>query len=337
MGTVLELETKVIDLALAEPFSIATVTWEKATNVFVKLSYEDHFGSGEVSPDDRWGETPDSVVKELHRLDLSQLDGPFDLEGLSRSLPPGSARSALDIAMHDLAAKIAGISVRELLGLGRAAPPPTCITVPITDPDGMARRAEKNRHFPAIKTKVGFEGDVEAIAAIRSVFDGRLRVDANEGWDVDMAIDRLSSLAPFDIELCEQPIPKGDPDGLQRVTAASPIPVFADEDVGGAYDVARLVDRVDGVNLKLRKAGGIREVVRSIATARAHDLGVMIGCDLESGIAATAGASVAPLCDFVDMDGPLLLAQDPHPGVRYEEGHLKLPPGPGLGIESLPW
>jgi L-Ala-D/L-Glu epimerase len=333
----LRLETKVIDLALAEPFSIAHVTWEKATNVFVKLSYGEAFGFGEVSPDDRWGETPRSVTAQLKDVDLRALQGPFDVEGLSHALPLGSARSALDIAMHDLAAKLAGVSVRELLGLGNTQPPPTCITIPITDPVTMARRAEDHRHYPAIKTKVGFDGDVEAVSAIRSVFDGRIRVDANEGWDIDTAIDRLASLDAFDIELCEQPIPKGDLEGLARITESSPIPIYADEDVGGAHDVARLVDSVDGVNLKLRKAGGIREVVKSISTARAHNLGVMIGCDLESGIAATAGASVAPLCDFVDMDGPLLLAEDPHPGVRYEDGSLELPEGPGLGIERTPW
>lgn len=337
MSSKLHLTTKIIDLELAEPFSIAHVTWEKATNVFVRLSCGESSGVGEVSPDDRWGETPDSVTAALADLDLGALQGPFDLEGLSQLLPPGSARSAVDIAMHDLAGKLAGISVRELLGLGNTPPPPTCITVPITDPDTMARRAESYRHFPAIKTKVGFDGDIEAVAAIRSVFEGRIRLDANEGWDADEAIERLDVLEPFDIDLCEQPIPKGDLDGLRRVTESSPIPVYADEDAGDAGDVAQLIGMVDGVNLKLRKAGGIREAVKGIVTARAHGLGVMIGCDLESGIAATAGASVAPLCDFVDMDGPLLLAKDPHPGVAYDNGELLLPEGPGLGVTQEPW
>ena len=337
MTSELRLESKVLDLQLAETFSIAHVTWEKATNVFVKLTYGETAGWGEVSPDDRWGETPESVTEELAALDLTDLRGPFDLEGLAHLLPPGSARSALDIAMHDLAGRLAGISVRELLGLGHRSPPPTCITVPITDPDSMARRAERYRSFPAIKTKVGFDGDVEAVSAIRSVYDGRIRVDANEGWSPEETGDRLAALERYDIELCEQPIPKGDLDGLKRVRESSPIPIYADEDVGGASDVARLVGVVDGVNLKLRKAGGIRETVKAIFTARAHGLGVMIGCDLESGIAATAGASVAPLCDFVDMDGPLLLAEDPHPGVRYDDGELQLPDGPGLGIARAPW
>jgi L-Ala-D/L-Glu epimerase len=145
-------------------------------------------------------------------------------------------------------------------------------------------------------------------------------------------LERLPALERFDIELCEQPIPAGDIDALAEVTERSPIPIFADEDVCTSADVARLAEAVDGVNLKLRKTGGIREFLRAVSTARAHDLRVMIGCDLESGIAATAQASVAGLTDYADIDGPLLLARDPHPGVVYDRGIVKLPPGPGLGV-----
>ncbi len=165
---------------------------------------------------------------------------------------------------------------------------------------------------------------------------GRIRIDANEGWTADQAIERLDALAELDIELCEQPVPKGDYDGWSRVKERSSIPIFADEDAGTAEDVAKLAGRADGVNLKLRKAGGIRELVKGTIAARALGMGVMIGCDLESGIAATAGASVASLCDFVDLDGPLLLAADPYPGVTYDGARLTLPDGPGLGVEGAP-
>ncbi|MDQ3915030.1 MAG: dipeptide epimerase [Actinomycetota bacterium] len=331
------LEARVVEMPLKERFTIARETWDVATSVFAVVRYGDTEGFGECSPDAHWGETPETTLQQLHSLDLSQLHGPFDLEGVSELLPPGSARCVLDVALHDLAAQLAGVPVRSFLGVGDAPLPPTSVTVPIAERDAMVARAASLAAYPIVKTKVGFDGDVEAVAAIREVFPGRIRVDANGGWDEAGAVDRLRRLEPYDVELCEQPIPKGNHAALARVTEASPIPVYADEDAGTSPDVAALAGAVDGVNLKLRKAGGIRETWRGIATARAHGMGVMLGCDLDSGIAMSAAAALAPLCDFIDLDGPLLLAEDPHPAVRYDRGTLLLPAGPGLGVERRPW
>lgn len=324
-------------MPLAERFTIARETWDEATAVFAVVRYGDVEGYGECSPDAHWGETPEETVRQLEAVDLDELNGPFDLEGAGRLLPAGSARCVLDVALHDLAAKTAGVPLRALLGVGEAPLPPTSVTVPIADLETMVARAKGFADHPVVKTKVGFDGDVEAIEAIRSVFPGRIRVDANEGWTADEAIDRLARLEQFDVELCEQPVPMKDHASLARVTKASPIPVYADEDAGTSADVAALAGVVDGVNLKLRKAGGVRETWRAIATARAHGIGVMLGCDLDSGIAMGAAAALAPLCDFIDLDGPLLLAEDPHPSVRYDRGRLLLPDGPGLGVTKGPW
>jgi L-alanine-DL-glutamate epimerase-like enolase superfamily enzyme len=197
-------------------------------------------------------------------------------------------------------------------------------------------RARKLADHPALKVKVGFDGDVDAVAAIRSVFTGALRIDANEGWSTGEAIERLTELERFDIELCEQPIAAGNHVDLARISAATLIPIFADEDVSTAADVATLRGVVDGVNLKLRKAGGLRETLAAIHTARACGLRVMLGCDLDAGIAATAGAHIAGLVDYADLDGPLLLAEDPFPGVRYDKGRMILPDVGGLGVEGTP-
>ena len=331
------LEARVLAMPLAERFTIARETWDEATAVFAIVRYGDAEGYGEGSPDAHWGETPEQTLEQLQSVDLSQLRGPFDLEGPGRMLPAGSARCVLDLALHDLAGRLAGVPLRSLLGVGEAPLPPTSVTVPIADVETMVARAASFADHPIVKTKVGFDGDVEAIEAIRSVFPGRIRVDANEGWTEEQAIERLARLEPFDVELCEQPIPMSNLDALKRVTEASPIPVYADEDAGTSADVAALAGVVDGVNLKLRKAGGLRETWRAIATARAHGMGVMLGCDLDSGIAMSAGAALAPLCDFVDLDGPLLLAEDPHPSVRYERGLMIPPDGPGLGVTRRPW
>jgi L-alanine-DL-glutamate epimerase-like enolase superfamily enzyme len=326
------VHAEAVELELADRFTIARGSWDSTRNVFVTLSYGDAMGRGEVSPDDRWGESVESVIREIKAVALDRLGGPFDVEGLTELLPAGAARCALDIAMHDLAAKLAGVSVAELLGLGGRTSPPTSVTVPIAPPGAMVERARALADYPALKMKVGFDGDVDVVAAIRDFYDGALRIDANEGWDTETACARLLDLEPFGIELCEQPILAGRPAELRRVTESSPIRIFADEDVCTARDVAQLVGLVDGVNLKLRKTGGLREFMRAVNVARAHEVAVMIGCDLESGIAATAQASVASITDYADLDGPLLLKSDPHPGVGYERGVMTLPPGPGLGV-----
>ncbi|MDQ4142280.1 MAG: dipeptide epimerase [Actinomycetota bacterium] len=331
-----DVYVKAIDLPLAEKFVIARESWYAASNVFVAVAFGDEFGVGEVSPDAHWGETVQSVITQLENVDLKLMSSPFELEVLSYLLPAGSARSALDMAMHDLAAKMAGISVRQLVGLDDT-PKTTSVTIPITETSRMVQRAMLYSDHPTLKMKVGFEGDVEAVAAVRKVFKGEIRVDANEGWTTTEAVTKLRRLQTLNIELCEQPIPAGNHDDLRFVSACTSIPVFADEDVSTAQDVAKLVGVVDGVNLKLRKAGGIREIIRAATVARAHGMGLMIGCDLESGIATTAGAQIASLFDFVDMDGAMLLANDPYPGVRYRRGLLELPEGRGLGVKKTPW
>jgi L-alanine-DL-glutamate epimerase-like enolase superfamily enzyme len=325
-----ELQTTIVELPLAERFTIATETWEAATSVFVLLRYGDETGVGEVQPSGRWEESPESVRAALDSLDLSDLRGPFDLEGVARLLPAGATRCALDMAMHDLAARHAGVSVKELLGLQGRPTAPTTLTIPIGDVDTMVARARKLADYPKIKVKVGFDGDVEAVGALRAVFDGDIRIDANEGWSEEEAIQRLGELERYGIELCEQPIARHQHEALARVTASTSIPIFADEDAGSAEEIASLRGVVDGVNLKLRKSGGPREVFRAAAAARASGLGLMLGCDLESGVATSAEASLAPLMDYIDLDGPLLLAKDPFPGVRYDGANLVLNDGPGL-------
>ncbi len=331
------LTARAVRLPLAEPFRIARASWDAADNVFVAVSWDGRRGFGEVSPDGSWGESQDSVVARLKDLDLSILSGPFDLEGVLELLPPGGARCALDIALHDLAGRVAGLSLSELLGLHGRRRPPTSVTVPIAEPEAMLERVRKLSAYPVLKTKVGFDGDVELVARTREVYDGAIRIDANEGWSPQEAVERLRALEPYRIELCEQPIPRGRHAELAEVTRSTSIPVFADEDVCTAADVAALAGVVDGVNLKLRKTGGIREALRAIATARACGLGVMLGCDLTSGVAASAEAHVAALVDHADIDGPLLLAQDPCPGVSYDGATLVVPDGPGLGLTKEPW
>lgn len=329
------LQVGVVKLPLAERFTIARQTWDAAESVVVRLAYGDDHGVGEAQPADRWGEIVAGTVRDLRALDLVGQGPPEDLGVLDGLLPAGAARSAVDIALHDLAAKRRGLTVRDLVGVS-GPPPPTSMTIGIADPDTTLERVARLRDTPVIKMKVGFEGDVELIKKIRGMFAGTIRIDANEAWEPDEAIEKLSAMESLEIELCEQPIPAGRREELARVTAGSPIPVFADEDALTSADVGDLLGKVDGVNLKLNKTGGIGEALRAAEMARGLGMRLMLGCNLESGIGLSAGAQIAAAFDHIDLDSLTFLERDPFPSVSYDRGHLVLPQGPGLGVTVDP-
>jgi L-Ala-D/L-Glu epimerase len=197
----------------------------------------------------------------------------------------------------------------------------------------MARRAEKVAgRFRRLKLKLGARDglDLERVRAVRAVTDTPLQVDVNEYWSLDEALELLPQM---EIEYCEQPLPAGDPGG-PRLKAASPVPIYVDEDCHTLADVAACAERAHGINIKLAKSGGIREAVRMAHAARALGLGVMLGCMVESGLGIAAAAQIASLCDHVDLDGNLLLAEDPWPGVEFGDG-VQLPSEqPGLGVRQ---
>jgi L-alanine-DL-glutamate epimerase-like enolase superfamily enzyme len=221
--------------------------------------------------------------------------------------------------------------VFKLLGLRRAGPP-TSWTVWLGDPDDMARRAERaaGRGFERLKLKLGGRDglDAERVAAVRRATDVPLQCDVNEAWSYDEAVEYLPQM---DLQYCEQPLVAGDPDG-PKLKLHSTVPIYVDEDCHTVEDVAACVERAHGINVKLAKSGGIREAVRMVHAARALGLGVMLGCMVESGLGIAAGAHIASLMDHVDLDGNLLLAHDPWPGVAFEDG-VQLPgEGAGLGV-----
>ena len=227
--------------------------------------------------------------------------------------------------------------VFRLLGLPRAGPP-TSWTVWLGDPDDMARRAERaSTTYRRLKLKLGGgDGlDVERVRAVRCVTELPLMVDVNEWWSFDEAVDALLELSEIGVEYCEQPLPAGDESG-PMLKARSPIPIYVDEDCHTLADVASCGDIAHGVNIKLAKSGGIREAIRMVHAARALRMGVMLGCMVESGLGIAAGCCVAPLCDHIDLDGNLLLREDPWPGVGLVDGVQVPAEAPGLGVTSRP-
>jgi L-alanine-DL-glutamate epimerase-like enolase superfamily enzyme len=200
----------------------------------------------------------------------------------------------------------------------------------------MARRAEKAASsFQRLKLKLGGgDGlDVERVRAVRGVTELPLQVDVNEWWSLDEALDALPQLAELGVEYCEQPLPAGD-EGGRVLRERSPIPVYVDEDCHTLADVASCAELAHGINIKLSKSGGIREAIRMAHAARALGLGVMLGCMVESGLSTAAGCCVAPLCDHVDLDGNLLLREDPWPGVTFVDGVQIPADAPGLGVSA---
>jgi L-alanine-DL-glutamate epimerase-like enolase superfamily enzyme len=334
-----DLEARAVTMQLAETFVISRDSSDETDSVFVEVRHDGETGFGEGAPIERYEESAAAAVESLNSWGEFLGDDPFALDEIETRLPrtphTQAARCALDNALHDLCGKLTGLPVWRLLGLRRAGPP-TCWTVWLGDPDDMARRAEKAApRFRRLKLKLGGRDglDVERVRAVRSVTAVPLQVDVNEYWTVDEALEALPQLAGLGVEYCEQPLPEGD-DGGAALKARSPIPIYVDEDCHTLADVPACADRAHGINIKLSKSGGIREAIRMAYAARALGLGVMLGCMTESGLGISAGAQIASLCDFVDLDGNLLLAEDPWPGVEFVDG-VQLPPDKrGLGVEA---
>ena len=328
----MDVSARIATLELAETFVIARESSDEVDVVQVELTHSGVRGHGEAAPIERYDESPPSALAYVEEHAGLLGGDPFAIEEVMARLPPTefAARAALDAALHDLQGKLAGLPVWKLLGLRREGPP-TSWTIWLGDPDDMARRAEKvGDRFQRLKLKLGGgDGlDVERVRAVRSVTDLPLQCDVNEAWTLDEALDALPQI---DVQYCEQPLRAGDPGGAE-LKQRSPVPIYVDEDCHTLADVAACAERAHGINVKLAKSGGIREAVRMVHAARALGLGCMLGCMVESGLGIAAGAHIASLFDHVDLDGNILIAHDPWPGVRFTDG-VQLPSDePGLGV-----
>lgn len=336
--------TRDLDLRTARPFGIARWTHQAYPRVVVRLRHEGHEGWGEAAPNAYYGETRETVHATLPTLFAALPDDPFDLDALfdaiERPFPHHhrSAKAALESAAVDLAARLAGVSARRLLG-APVPHEPTSFTVGLGTPDEVASAAAQAvaEGYPILKIKLGGERDEALLRALRErAPEVRLRVDANAAWSARQAVAALPLLEAYGVELLEQPVAAEDLEGLASVTRASRIPVAADESFRHTGDLRRLV--VDVVNVKLGKVGGPRQAFLAMHAARALGFGVMLGCMVESSLGITAAAHVAGLADHLDLDGALLLAHDPYAGVRFDERKVPvLPDADGLGVtEAAP-
>lgn len=248
---------------------------------------------------------------------------------------PAPARAAVDLALHDRLGRRRGLPLHCLLNLPRPAVLPTSFTLSLAEPAEMAQMAVAAAAFPVLKLKLGTEDDEARLAAVRAARpDARLRVDANAAWTAEEAVRRVHALERYDLELIEQPVAKEDIEGMGRVQAHTRVPVVADESVQTLADVERLAAAgVTGVNLKLMKTGGLAPCLAMLRRARELGLRVMLGCMVETSLGVTAMAHLAGLADWLDLDAPLLIANDPFQGVWFDaQAGVHVPERPGIGV-----
>jgi L-alanine-DL-glutamate epimerase-like enolase superfamily enzyme len=293
-------------------------------------------GIGEAAAVPQYHESQVGIMSYLDGVvdQINEQTDPFQIESILAGLPPGSlaARAAIDLALHDAWGKRLGSPLYRLFGLDPTRLPETSFTIAIDTPEIMAERAAA-ANMPVLKIKLGGPNDLAAIAAIRRSTDAQLRVDANCAWTRHQAALLIPRLAEYDLEFVEQPLAAEDLEGFAWLKSQHlGLPIFADESTMSSRDIPRLAGAVDGVVVKLMKAGGMREAVRLIHTARAFEMQVMVSCMVESSLAVTAAAHLAPLCDYADLDGPLLIKNDPFLGITYSGARIHLPELPGLGV-----
>ena len=330
----LETSFERVTLATEAPFGISRGVTDRTENVVVRIDDGDHVGIGAAAPSAHYGETADTVVAVLPDLlaTVEELGDPHAIgavhEAMARTVRRNpAAKAAVDVALHDLAAKRTGLPLYRHLGLG-AGRVTSSYTVSLADPEAMAERARAatDAGYGTLKVKLGAPdgADRDRFDAVRAAAPGAtIRVDANEAWTPKEAIRNARWLADGDAEFLEQPVPAEDPAGLRQVYERAPLPVAVDESCEVASDVPRIADRADVAVVKLMKCGGIRPAVETIHAARAHGLEVMLGCMLETNAAIAAGAHLVPLLDYADLDGSLLLASDPYDGVPMPDGKLE--------------
>jgi L-alanine-DL-glutamate epimerase-like enolase superfamily enzyme len=329
-----QLRPSIATLRLAETFGIARGSRTEQRVVQVEVEADGVVGRGEAAPIYYRGETEESALRFLEMVEPPS--DPFDLEAALAREGDAAGRSALDAALHDWIGRRLGVPVWRLLGLSREATPPTSYTIGMDTVAGTRDRVRRARAFRALKLKLGGPDDLVRLEAVRAESRAPLRVDANEGWTLEQARELVPVLVELGVELVEQPFPAGDLEsfrGLRELEARPP--VIVDEGCHDLRDVARASDYADGINIKLAKSGGLREAVRMAHAARALGLGVMVGCMIESQLGIAPAAQIASLADWVDLDGHLLLADEPFAGLELRDGRVLPSHGPGLGVGPI--
>lgn len=335
------LKAKIYELKLRHAWGLSRGTWTVRRNVLVKIERDGVTGFGEAAPIARYSESAESALSFIENakpvLERSLWEYYERWKEIdSRSPGEHAGKAALDIAILDLVCKKLNVPLYRFLGLNKEKTPLTTFSIGIDEVEIMKEKIKEAKDFPIYKIKVGTKDDKKIIEGIREVTDKPLRVDANEGWkSKEEALEMINWMADRGVEFIEQPLPASLLEEQAWLKERSKIPIFADESLMTASDIPKIAQAFHGINIKLMKCGGIQEALRMVAMARAFGLKVMLGCMIETSCGITAGASISSLFDYVDLDGNLLITNDPFRGVETSKGKLILSDKPGLGLEVM--
>lgn len=325
-------------LEMRHVFTVASFSRTTTPVVLTELEYDGIVGYGEASMPPYLGESQESVTSFLRKVDLSAFESPFQTEEILQYIDHiaeknTAAKAAIDIALHDLLGKIMNQPFYKIWGLNPGLIPPTSYTIGIDTEDMIRKKVAEAGQFKILKVKLGLDTDKMIIDTIRSVTDVPLCADVNQGWkNKEEALEMAHWLHERNVVFLEQPMPKEMIDDIAWLTERSPIPTIADEGCQRLVDVPKLKDIYSGINIKLMKCTGMREAKQMAELARALDMKVMLGCMTETSCAISAAAQLAPLVDWADLDGALLIANDIYSGMTVEDGRCILPQRPGIGI-----
>ncbi|WP_345950276.1 dipeptide epimerase [Mucilaginibacter sp. PAMB04274] len=334
----MKLTFKPFELQLKHRFTISKFSRTSTPIMLLQLEHEGYTGYGEASMVPYMGESIETAVSFLQKVDVNQLKFPFNYAEIIPyldSIAPGNpaVKAAIDMALHDLEGKLLDKPSWQLLGSNAALMPVTSYTIGIDSPDIFAKKVQEAAGYKAIKVKLGSSDDKQLIDIVRSITDVPLYVDANQGWtDREQSLDLVHWLHEQGVQLIEQPMPKTDPDSNAWLTERSPIPILGDEAVQRLPDVNKAHGVYHGINIKLMKSAGVYEAKQMIDKARQLDMKILIGCMSETSCATLAAAALAPQCDWADLDGPLLTSNNPFAMPEFEEGKWLLNEDAGLGL-----
>ena len=329
------------ELQLRHTFTVSGNSRDTTPVVLTEIEYGGVTGYGEASMPPYLGESQESVISFLQKVDLEQFNDPFMLDDILTyvdAIDKGNraAKASVDIALHDLIGKLVDLPLYRLWGIDPDNTPMTSFTIGIDTPEVVRQKTEEAAGFRILKVKLGGGNDREMIETVRSVTDVPLYVDVNQGWsDKYKALEMAQWLAEQGVVFIEQPLHVDELDDTAWLTAHSPLPIMADEAFQRLRDVAAFKGIYSGINIKLMKSTGLREAHKMITVARALDMKVMIGCMTETSCAVSAAAQLSPLVDWADLDGNLLISNDIYEGVKVIDGKLTLNDMPGIGIRKL--
>ncbi len=335
------MEVKTKRLFLKHTWTIARGSSDYKDNVFVRIEKDGIVGIGEAAPNVRYGEnatlTTQRIKEAEHIFQQNDFFHYWDIKTeLDATITDQScAKAALDIALMDWVGKALNVPLYRLFGFDTRKAPVTSFSIGIDTVEMIRKKVKEAEPYPILKIKVGTDRDEEIIQAVRSVTNKPIRVDANEGWkSKEEALEKIQWLKDQGVEFIEQPMPATMLAETAWLRERSPMPIIADEAVKTAADIPKLAQAYDGINIKLMKSGGILEALRMIHIAKALGMKIMLGCMIESSVAISAAAHLAPMVDYADLDGNLLISNDPFSGVKVDHGKLVYNDKPGLGVEG---